>query len=115
MKDQKTSRLNVRLTAEEHAHIGQCASAAGLTVSEYVRRAALNDGNRPIIRADAESLQALLRNLKRTGGSLNQCARELNTHHKPDRVENELAIAFSAVAAASDEVAAFIRDARNSI
>lgn len=115
MKGQKTSRLNVRITAEEHALIGHRASAAGLTMSEYMRRAALNDRDRPIIRTDAEGLQALLRNLKRAGGNLNQCARELNTHHKPDRIEDELAIALSAVAAASNEVTAFIRDARNSI
>ena len=115
MKDQRTSRLNVRLTAEEHARIGQRASAAGLTVSEYMRRAALQDGDRPVIRTDAERLRAVYRNLRHAGANLNQCARELNTHHRPNRIEKELAIAFSSVATASDEVAAFIRDARNSI
>ena len=111
----KDSRLNVRLSTEEHAAIARRASCAGLTVSEYMRRSALQDTDRPIIKTDAEKLQALYRNLRKAGGNLNQIARELNARHKPNELESEMLIAFRSIARASDELSAFIRDARNSI
>lgn len=115
MDTQKLSRLNVRLSAEEHADIVRRASGAGLTISEYMRRSALQDADRPIIRTDPERLQALYRNLRKAGGNLNQIARELNARHKPNELESEMLIAFRSIARASDELSAFIRDARNSI
>lgn len=115
MDSQKLSRLNVRLSPEEHAAIARRASDAGLTVSEYIRRSALQDTDRPIIRTDAEKLQALYRNLRRAGGNLNQIARELNARHKPNEFESEILIAFRSISRASDELSAFIHDARNSI
>lgn len=111
----KDSRLNVRLSAEEHADIVRRASGAGLTVSEYMRRSALQDTDRPIIRTDPERLQALYRNLRKAGGNLNQVARELNTHHRPAELEAEMLIAFRSISRASDELSAFIHAARNSI
>ena len=115
MDAQKLSRLNVRLSKEEHAAIVRRASGAGLTVSEYMRRSALQDADRPTIRTDAEKLQALYRNLRKAGGNLNQIARELNTRHRPAELETEMLIAFRSISRASDELSAFIRDARNSI
>lgn len=115
MDAQKLSRLNVRLSPEEHAAIAWRASGAGLTVSEYIRRSALQDTDRPIIRTDAEKLQALYRNLRKAGGNLNQVARELNTHHRPAELEAEMLIAFRSISRASDELSAFIHAARNSI
>ena len=96
MDAQKLSRLNVRLSPEEHAAIARRASGAGLTVSEYIRRSALQDTDRPIIRTDAEKLQALYRNLRKAG-------------------EAEMLIAFRSISRASDELSAFIHAARNSI
>lgn len=115
MGTQKLSRLNVRLSPEEHAAIARRASGAGLTVSGYMRRSALLDTDRPIIRTDAEQLQALYRNLRKAGGNLNQIARELNTHHRPAELQAEMLIAFRSISRASDEVSAFISDARNGI
>ena len=131
MGTQKLSRLNARLSPEEHAAIARRASGAGLTVSGYMRRSALLDTDRPIIRTDAEQLhldtdrpiirtdaeqlQALYRNLRKAGGNLNQIARELNTHHRPAELQAEMLIAFRSISRASDEVSAFISDARNGI
>lgn len=115
MASSMDSRLNVRLTQEEHDAIRSRAESAGLGMSEYLRKRALQDDGRPIIRTDNEQLRSLYRNLRKAGGNLNQCARELNTHHRPERVIEELEDALAAVARASEEVSAFIADARNSI
>lgn len=115
MTSQKDARLNVRLTKQEHATVLLRAKKAGLTASEYVRRAALQDTDRPIIRTDVDLLQDIYRNLRRAGSNLNQCARELNTHHKPNSIEDQLEHALELTAIASEEVAGFIKDARESI
>ena len=115
MTKEKTSRLTVRLTQEDHAAIKARAADAGLATSEYVRRCALRDGDRPVIRTDAEQLRAIYRNLRKAGGNLNQCARELNTHHRPSELEAQLGAALQAVADASEDVSAFMADARASV
>lgn len=115
MAEQKTSRLNVRVAVGEHDVIAQRAASAGLSISDYMRRCALQDSSRPVIRTDAEALKKVYVNLRRAGANLNQCARELNTHHRPNHIEQELALAFSAIARASEDVSQFISDARNSI
>lgn len=115
MRSLKNSRLNVRVSRDEHELITARAASAGLSVSDYVRKCALQDSGRPIIRTDAETLARLYANLRRAGGNLNQCAYELNKRHKPNEVEIELEQAFKAVAHASEDVSAFLADARNSI
>ena len=115
MDSQKTCRLNVRLTEAERAAIAQRAASAGLTISDYARKCALQDKDRPVIRTDAETLKKLYVNLRRAGANLNQCARELHTHHRPNQVEQELTIAFAALTHATTEISQFIADARNSI
>ncbi len=115
MTKEKTSRLNVRLTPAEHAAVKRRAADAGLATSEYVRRCALRDGDRPVIRTDADQLRATYRNLRKAGGNLNQCARELNTHHRPNDLEAQLGAALQAVADASEDVSAFMADTRASM
>ena len=115
MTKEKTSRLNVRLTPEELAAVKARAADTGLATSEYVRRCALRDGNKPVSRIDAERLHAIYRNLRKAGGNLNQCARELNTHHRPSELEAQLCAALQAVADASEDVSAFMADARASV
>lgn len=115
MTSQKDARLNVRLTKQEHATVLLRAKRAGLTASEYVRRTALQDTDRPIIHTDVDLLRDIYRNLRRAGSNLNQCARELNTHHKPNAIEDQLKRALAMVAVASEEVANFITEARESI
>ena len=111
----KASRLNIRLTAGEREAIRLRASQAGLSVSEYIRASALRDDSRPVIRTDAAALKKIYADLRRAGSNLNQCARELNTHHRPANVERELELAFCAIAKASEDVSAFIAETRKSI
>ena len=54
-------------------------------------------------------------NLRRCGGNLNQCARELNSRHKPNEMKEELEIAFREVAKASQSVSEMIAAARESV
>lgn len=115
MGARRTARINVRIARSEHDAIERRARASGLSFSEYVRRSALSDFDRPVIRTDPEELRKVYVNLRRSGNLLNQCARELNTHHRPDRIEAELSEAFHAVARASADVSDFIADARKSV
>lgn len=115
MGAEKTSRINIRVSQSEHDAVTRRARAAGLSYSEYIRRAVLSDGSRPIIRTDPEGLRKVYVDLKRAGNLLNQCARELNTYHQPDAVEERLKTALVAVANASSAVSKFIADARKSV
>lgn len=112
---QMTSRVNIRVSPAEHDAITRRARAAGLSFSEYIRRSALSDSDRPVIRTNAEELRNVYVGLRKAGGLLNQCARELNTRHRPDQLEAELQAAFRAVAQAATDVSEFIADARRSV
>ena len=105
-------RLNVRLSPGEQAAIERRARAEGMTISEFVRRNALQDVDRPVVRVDGQTLKLLYGNLRRAGGNLNQCSKELHVHHDPCRIERELKAAFRSVERASDELAGFISDIR---
>lgn len=109
------ARLGIRLSWAEHRAIAQRAKAAGLTMSEYVRTCCTTDRTGPVITTDAEELRKIHVDLRKIGGSLNQVARELNTRHRPDDIEDSLHTALSAVAQASQDVSIFISDARRSV
>ena len=57
--------LTLRVSAEEKQQVGQQASIAGLSASEYMRRHVF--GGRPVVAAADE---AMLRELRRVGGLL---------------------------------------------
>ncbi|WP_294376742.1 plasmid mobilization protein [uncultured Slackia sp.] len=107
--------MEVRLTEAERDEIFRRAASAGVTASDYVRRRALQDDDRPVIRTDAETLRRIYVNGKRAGNLLNQCARVLNTTRSPVDVETELRAALRAVEASSVEVSEFLAGARNSL
>ena len=111
----KNAHLNIRLAESELASIKGRARSAGVSVSAYVRTRALNDRDRPIVRADSDTLKKLYRDLRHAGGNLNQCAHELNINHRPSQVEGRLADALEAVKAASDAVSDFLAETRSSI
>lgn len=111
----KDAHLNIRLSENELTAIKRRARSACVTVSAYVRARSLQDGSRPIVRADSDTLKRLYRDLRHAGGNLNQCAHELNTHHRPSQVEDQLATALEAVRAASDAVSDFLAETRSSI
>lgn len=111
----KGARINVRLSAAERDALRRRAELAGVTVSEYVRRRALSDGDRTVVYVDESELKKLFVQLRRVGSNLNQCARELNTHHNPACVNDALLNAFDAVAKASEDVSGFISESRKLI
>lgn len=111
----RSTRMEVRLTEAERGEIFRRAASAGATASDYIRKRALQDDGRPVIRVDADTLRRTFVNIKRAGGLLNQVARVLNTTRSPIDVEVELRAAMRAVEASSIEVSEFLADARNSM
>lgn len=111
----RSTRMEVRLTEAERGEIFRRAASAGATASDYMRKRALQDDGRPVIRVDADTLRRTFVNIKRAGGLLNQVARVLNTTRSPIDVEVELRAAMRAVEASSIEVSEFLADARNSM
>lgn len=114
MDNGKRSRINIRIAKSERDQIFKRAKKRGISVSEYLRRRALVDDNRPVIDVDAETLRRLHVNLKRAGSNLNQVARELNTRHKPNEVEDEMMRAFVSLQTCTAEIARFLADLRSS-
>lgn len=108
----KDTRINVRLSVTERDVLRRRAKLAGVTVSEYVRRRALNDGDGVVVNVDESELKKLFVQFRRAGSNLNQCARELDTHHNPACVNTALLDAFDAVAKASEDVSSFISESR---
>lgn len=63
-REARTAQVNIRITLAQMEALRVDASAAGMTVSEYVRRRALG---RPVT---AQSDQAVLKELRRLGGQI---------------------------------------------
>lgn len=65
----------VRVTAAERADVERKASASGVSLTEFCRRAVFGTKARPVMpKADAEAIAAL----NRVGVNLNQIARHMN-------------------------------------
>lgn len=111
----KETRIGIRVSQSELHAIKLKAKRAGLTSSEYIRRVAMQETNRPIVQTDIELLRSIYSNLRHVGANLNQCARELNTRHKPNQIENELMIAFAATSKATEDVSNFINEIKDCI
>lgn len=110
---QRSGRIYVRVTSQERAAIARRADAAGLSMSEYLRRRSLVDGNRPIITTDPETLKLLYRDFRLAGSNLNQLTREVHITHDPGRIAPFLDAALIKVGDAADAVSDFLADARN--
>ena len=83
----KALRINVRLAADEHSTIARKATAAGITMSEYLRRAGLGmtaeRRNPPRSQEGLPVDPALFHELRRQGVNLHQIVKHLNIHHTP--------------------------------
>ena len=66
----RTSRLNIRLTHGEQAHIETRSAACGMAPSTYVREVALLCDTPPVRVADADELRRIHVDLKRIGNNL---------------------------------------------
>lgn len=116
MEAYKTSRLNIRLSDAEHAAVARKSREARLSISEYVRRCALLQTDRPIIEADCETLSKLYRDFKLAGSNINQISRHLNRQGSRAAVSlEEIDEALKALGEASQAVALFIDEVKNSV
>ncbi len=87
----KALRINVRVAPDDHSQIARKATAAGISLSEYMRIAALgmtpDRRNPPRARQDAgQALQiepGLFHELRRQGVNLHQIVKHLNIHQTP--------------------------------
>lgn len=95
--EQMTSPFQVRLTPTERAELEAAAEAAGITLSEYIRRRAL--GRRVVARRALTDIQTL-NELRRLGGLVKHLA--LEEVGNPD----DLRTALAALREAAERIAA---------
>lgn len=100
----RPNRLEIRLTGDERAQIEARARASGLTMSRYMRHAALGlDLPRPRVNVEVEAVAAL----NRIGVNLNQLARSANRSGRldPDQ-QQQLARAIEKMTATAARITA---------
>ena len=113
---EKSCRIYIRATPDERAAIGRRASQVGLSVSEYLRRRALRDEDRPVIVVDVEALQKMYRDFRHAGGNLNQLCKWMHLNiSDPIEIERLARAAIVDLSRASTAVADFIEEARDSV
>jgi hypothetical protein len=86
-----TSRIDIRVTDEEKTTFVEQANRAALTLSEYIRRAALRIRIRSRIHADAISA------LNRLGGLQKHCLEQLKMIGNDSDLRRELNITLAAI------------------
>lgn len=86
-----TSRIDIRVTDEEKTTLFVQANRAALTLSEYIRRAALGIRMRSRIHTDAIS------NLNRLGGLQKHCLEQLKMFGNDSDLRHELNITLAAI------------------
>jgi uncharacterized protein (DUF1778 family) len=95
--DRRNIPLAVRFTEAERDSLNRAAQAAGLTLSDHIRRAALPEAPPPAARPkraasrpsvkDADKLATLLAAVGRIGNNVNQLARVANAGSWPEARE----------------------------
>jgi hypothetical protein len=85
----RPKQVNVRLSEAEHADIAQKAEAAGVTLSEFVRLAALGR-QMPVRGIDSKRVVSAISHV---GGLLNQLARSANRGRFPVEADITTALA----------------------
>jgi hypothetical protein len=86
-----TSRIDIRVTGKEKETFAVQANRAALTLSEYIRRAALGIRMRSRIHTDAIS------ELNRLGGLQKHCLEQLKVLGNDDDLRHELNITLAAI------------------
>lgn len=102
---QKTTMAGFRVTAEELEQLRELAGQKRLTVASYMRRQTLeHPTTRTRRRANpqTEVLSAILAQLGKLGGNMNQIARRMNMNETP--LANEIQDAFAACRQVSKRV-----------
>lgn len=109
----RDAQVHLRLTAADAERMRDRAAAAGMSLSAYIRSAALGDGApTPSPAADARELRPLYGELRRCGSNVNQIARALNTYGAEGAGDAAVASALAALERACDAVTVAIRAAR---
>lgn len=105
--------VKVCVTAAEAARLRARASAAGRSVSSYMRTRCLASSEERVAPAlDTGELRPLYQELRRCGNNLNQIARALNSFGPGAVPESAIESALGALGAATDAVAAALSRAR---
>ncbi|AEV99697.1 hypothetical protein A4D02_35455 [Niastella koreensis] len=92
--DRRTKRVELRLTEAEEAALVRQAADDGLSVSDFIRKAAL--GKKPVVRKATPERAAFIKGLAelgKIGSNVNQIAKALNTDlaaHQQISVPSEL-------------------------
>ena len=73
--EKKPVQIHFRLSQKEYDSIKHNSLKAGLTISEYARRALVGE---KIVSAPPADFSELIREIKRVGSNLNQLVRKLN-------------------------------------
>lgn len=117
MTKKRTQCIHVRVSPDEGAAIARRSAAAGMTKSEYVRRAALRDNDgRVAYEADVGTLRKLYRALRVSGGNVNQLARWSHSRiQNPAEIETAIAPALASLSRAAADVSDFIAEIHSSI
>lgn len=111
MSANKTELVAFRLTPSDRRRLSAAAASASMSESAYIRAVLSGRGVTIVqIPIDGARLDALMRELKKSGTNLNQIARWVNRGGKP--APGELAAAMAAHRAVVDAVYDFIDETR---
>ena len=69
----------IRLSDEEHERLKANAETMGVSMSELIRRTAINGHKMSPVNLDMEPILKMLFEMQKQGGNLNQLAKEANT------------------------------------
>lgn len=108
-------RIEVRVSDRELSRIKSRARRHCMTVSAYVRDAALRADGAHMVEVDVSLLREVHANLKRAGSNVNQIARQLNTYG-PESVHSEMVrMALASISVAADAASTVLVKARGKI
>lgn len=105
------TQVHLRVTEDDAARMRNAAAASGMSLSAYIRRAALAGRGAASV-ADARSLRPLYGELRRCGNNVNQVARALNTYGPGGVPAAAVAAALDGIERATDAVAEELARAR---
>ena len=85
-KDNRSIRIELRVTPSEYKIIKKNMEESGLSKSEYIRRSVLGE---TIVSAPPADFVLLIREVKKVGNELNQVNQKLNAQDKVHAIELE--------------------------
>ena len=114
MAVKKEKRVNIRATDTELKALKSSAKAAGLSLSEFIRKLAFS-GSKPYQRCvDITLFREMYAELRKQGGNLNQIARNINYGYQPDHdVLERITSALEENERLTKEIASILIEARN--